>query len=196
MYPTRLLRRVVHYLWECHREPGEMKIRLEHPNGDRLQIEEQIEPPQVTIRHWVMTARDVWVKQSEVICHIARYGDWIPLVLAEQTPKVLAAVTAEEQVVSLNDKEQLAAAGFCDAWALQLLTEGWLALAAKRQPLPERPARRTTWPQPTIPRPDLDTIEEWMWEDGGCEATDGCWVEIDGLCPHGHPSWLLRLGLV
>ena len=43
--------------------------------------------------------------------------------------------------------------------------------------------------------PDLETLMEWEAEDG-CEATDGCWVEPDGTCPHGHRSWLLELGLI
>lgn len=44
-------------------------------------------------------------------------------------------------------------------------------------------------------RPDLDTLEEWM-NEGGCEATDGCWVESDGRCEHGHQSWLLKMGMI
>ena len=32
--------------------------------------------------------------------------------------------------------------------------------------------------------------------DDCCEATDGCIVEPDGHCPHAHPSWLLKLGLI
>ncbi|KKM14176.1 hypothetical protein LCGC14_1708720 [marine sediment metagenome] len=52
------------------------------------------------------------------------------------------------------------------------------------------------WPQPTVEEPDQATLEEWMWADGGCEATDGCWTEPDGTCLHGHPAWLLRLGLI
>ena len=34
--------------------------------------------------------------------------------------------------------------------------------------------------------------------EGGCEAAcpHGCWVEPDGTCPHGNPSWLLKLGLI
>lgn len=47
-----------------------------------------------------------------------------------------------------------------------------------------------------VERPDLDTLIHWLVEDGGCEATDGCWVEPDGTCPHGKPSWFLVLGLV
>ena len=43
--------------------------------------------------------------------------------------------------------------------------------------------------------PDLETLEEWE-SDGGCEATDGCWVEPDGTCEHGRRSWLLVLGLI
>lgn len=43
--------------------------------------------------------------------------------------------------------------------------------------------------------PDIETLIEWE-ADGGCEATDGCWVEPDGICPHGCRSWLLELGLI
>ena len=51
------------------------------------------------------------------------------------------------------------------------------------------------WPEPTTEEPDLETLEAWMW-DGCCEATDGCLTEPDGKCVHGHPSWLLRMGLI
>lgn len=50
------------------------------------------------------------------------------------------------------------------------------------------------YPEPTVERPDFETLEDWMWNDGGCEATDGCWVEYDGTCPHGHVSWFIYLG--
>jgi hypothetical protein len=47
---------------------------------------------------------------------------------------------------------------------------------------------------------DVDEIARklnaWRFEEHGSEATDGCWVEPDGICPHGHPSWLLYFGLV
>ena len=51
------------------------------------------------------------------------------------------------------------------------------------------------WPHPTISFPTDEDLEEWM-SDCGCEATDGCWVEPDGMCSHGYPSWLLHLGLI
>jgi len=51
------------------------------------------------------------------------------------------------------------------------------------------------WPEPTVEPPDLETLQEWLL-DSICEATDGCIVEHDGRCSHGHPSWFLRLGLI
>lgn len=47
----------------------------------------------------------------------------------------------------------------------------------------------------TEPTPSMEQLEEWVY-DSVCEATDGCIVEPDGRCPHGHQSWLLRLGLI
>ena len=45
--------------------------------------------------------------------------------------------------------------------------------------------------------PDLETLMEWEAE-GGCEAAcpEGCWVEPDGYCAHGKPSWLIVMGLI
>jgi hypothetical protein len=45
-------------------------------------------------------------------------------------------------------------------------------------------------------RPSLEELQRQFEEDGGCEATDGCFVEPDGTCDHGQPSWLLALGLI
>jgi hypothetical protein len=45
--------------------------------------------------------------------------------------------------------------------------------------------------------PDIETLIAWEAE-GGCEAAcpHHCWVEPDGRCTHGNPSWLLRMGLI
>jgi hypothetical protein len=45
--------------------------------------------------------------------------------------------------------------------------------------------------------PTQDDLERWN-SDGGCEAAceHGCWVEPDGTCEHGRPSWLLYLGWI
>ena len=52
------------------------------------------------------------------------------------------------------------------------------------------------WPEPTVEEPDFETLEAWILDEGICEATDGCFVEPDGVCSHGHPSWLLVMGLI
>ena len=62
---------------------------------------------------------------------------------------------------------------------------GPLAMEAK---MPKYPAHSQS-------PPDVHVLCDWEMS-GGCEATDGCWVEPDGICEHGHPSWLLIMGLI
>lgn len=51
------------------------------------------------------------------------------------------------------------------------------------------------WPDPTTPEPAFVTLAQFLIE-AVAETTDGCLVEPDGICRHGHPSWLLRLGVI
>ena len=51
------------------------------------------------------------------------------------------------------------------------------------------------WPVPTEEEPEMDELERMVC-DGVVEATDGCWVEPDGVCPHGHPSWFVALEII
>jgi hypothetical protein len=60
--------------------------------------------------------------------------------------------------------------------------------------VPDRRDARS-YPKPETEQPDVQQLAEWTAE-AGCEATDGCWVEPDGMCEHGHPSWMLRLGYI
>ena len=48
---------------------------------------------------------------------------------------------------------------------------------------------------PDFDEPSMEQLKDWMM-DSGCEATDGCWVEHDGTCPHGYQSWFLVMGLI
>lgn len=198
MHPTRLLRRVIHYIWECFREDGEMQIQLTNYKEDELHVEESANDLRVTVRYLTLHPTGEGMKLLEVVCFILRHGEWIPLELSKDgTTTVYGTSDPETGHVTVTDRQgQAAAAGLCDAWALRLLEEGFLASAARLHPLTVALTYRSHWPDPTTDTPDLETIEEWMWEDAGCEATDGCWVEVDGRCPHGHPSWLLRMGLV
>lgn len=52
------------------------------------------------------------------------------------------------------------------------------------------------WPEPLEDEPSPEGVRALIDDAGGCDATDGCWVEPDGTCEHGHPSWALRLGLI
>lgn len=51
------------------------------------------------------------------------------------------------------------------------------------------------WPDPTTAEPDFITLAQFLFE-AVAETSDGCLVELDGICRHGHPSWLLRLGVI
>ncbi len=64
-------------------------------------------------------------------------------------------------------------------------------------PQSKTPAEAALVFQADLEPPDLDTLREWE-EEGGCEAAcpHRCWTEPDGTCEHGHPSWLLKLGLI
>lgn len=44
-------------------------------------------------------------------------------------------------------------------------------------------------------KPGLKSLEN-MVMGSIAKATDGCKVEPDGTCQHGHPSWLLVLGYI
>jgi len=44
-------------------------------------------------------------------------------------------------------------------------------------------------------RPSFATMTRWS-DNGIAKATDGCKVEPDGTCSHGHSSWMLVLGLI
>lgn len=44
--------------------------------------------------------------------------------------------------------------------------------------------------------PSMEQLDEWS-QEGGCETIHcGCWVEPDGMCEHGNPSWLYHLGMI
>lgn len=57
-------------------------------------------------------------------------------------------------------------------------------------------ARLSEYPKPTVPPPSEEQLIEALMDLGECETTDGCVVEPDGFCHHGHPSWLIRLGMI
>ena len=75
------------------------------------------------------------------------------------------------------------------------LNSAWIILGDTVRKL-ESILQDATWPQPTVDPPSLEDLELWMMESGSCQASDGCEVEMDGVCPHGHPSWLIRWSFI
>lgn len=68
-------------------------------------------------------------------------------------------------------------------------------MSTNQQAIPAVRRAFQKYPDPLEPQPGLDELEEYVL-DGICPATDGCDVEPDGVCPHGHPSWLIALGMI
>lgn len=70
--------------------------------------------------------------------------------------------------------------------------------ARTHRPYTTRDARGYVLPyqQPTGSRPSWDEIQAMVLDYLPVEATDGCHVESDGACCHGHVSWLVFLGIV
>jgi hypothetical protein len=59
----------------------------------------------------------------------------------------------------------------------------------------------TSYPEPTIAAPSEDELADQleasvMDTQTHFETSDGCEVEPDGTCQHGHPTWLRRAGLI
>ena len=54
------------------------------------------------------------------------------------------------------------------------------------------------WPEPESEEPEIEEIIDEVENQGGCHTSceEMCWTEADGECPHGHPSWLLRWGMI
>jgi hypothetical protein len=57
------------------------------------------------------------------------------------------------------------------------------------------------WPEPTVPVPSYDEVISQleaavMDRQVHFETSDGCELEPDGVCQHGHPTWLVRAGLI
>ncbi|MCJ2072960.1 hypothetical protein MKK75_29905 [Methylobacterium sp. J-030] len=57
------------------------------------------------------------------------------------------------------------------------------------------PVTGLRWSEPTVPEPAFIMLASFIF-DACAQATDSCRVEPDGICEHGHPSWLRRLGVI
>ena len=181
-------------------------FRLDMPGYDRLCVE-NIGLNRVAVTHYFEQNGDL-IQDPEIVFFV---GDeilgWIPIEITQviggwrQYVKLSA---DRSRPITYRKQAQASLAEFAEICANNIEGQGWLDHGVKYKRGPDvEPAVCETltgnshrWPKPTAREPSLETLEQWMWEDGGCEATDGCWIEPDGVCQHGHPSWLLRLGLI
>lgn len=176
-------------------------LRLEMPSYQPLVIH-VLPQNRVVVAHYdEPPGMDVQIGDPEIV-FFTNYAEWVPMSITQAVGgfRIYAALTPDkENLATIAPKSQADLAEFAEMWARNIERQGWLEEGRKHDPslpTPSEVVRSSPWPVPTVERPDYDTLEEWLWEDGVCEATDGCPVEPDGVCPHGHPSWFLKLGLI
>ena len=102
---------------------------------------------------------------------------------------VASAPAVREVAVQLPSREAVGSAAPRTA-------NGRPALAVRSAAAVSRPA-----PAPTTPRPEAEKLALWTRQVRNGErrfslATDGCRVTWNRRCKHGHPSWLVHLGLL
>lgn len=200
MLHSPALQQVLEQLLARYRlDPSERRLCLTQEGGDQLLIEELPENKCIRFSRYIAPAGRVPIKDLEIVFFVSPQGRWIPYEMYRDTPgrHTWGSVDGVKRTLTISDPlHQAALRDACDIWAFRLRDQAWLQHATKLDASGLVVEGPFLWPEPTVPQPDLETLEEWMVEDGGCEATDGCWLEVDGMCPHGHPAWLLRLGWV
>lgn len=187
-------------------------LRLDMQGFDRLSIE-TISARAISVAHYFEMNGDL-VAEPDIVFFVTEQGDWIPVEITQSLggwKRVAQFNEGGTKIVRYLEQQQADIAEFAETWAQNIIEQEWLEHGVKH--VYEQDTRgldefgdvpfvahlagfESGWPEPTEPAPDTELIQEWMVEGGGCEATDGCWVEQDGVCPHGHPSWLLRLELI
>jgi hypothetical protein len=139
-----------------------------------------------------------------------------PFVVASVCREDLRGILTDEEIASLSDGEMgMIVDRMSDAYRdsgdywehLEIMARHVLGQEkgegsrATANDAGDSPARPVPEPEPVVETdlepPDLETLMAWEAE-GGCEAAcpHHCWTEPDGICSHGHPSWLLKLGLI
>lgn len=181
-------------------------FRLDMPGYDRLCVE-NIGLNRVAVAHYFEQNHDL-IQDPEIVFFVGdeRPG-WIPIEITQVIGGWRQYVKLSPdgaRPVAYRKEAQTSLAEFAEIWARNIEGQGWLEHGAKHnsstdeETVAEEQATSISsrWPEPTVEKPEFETLEQWMWEDGCCEATDGCMIEPDGVCQHGHPSWLLKLGFI
>lgn len=199
MYPSERMDQLVYDLIEQYEAEilpsGLLLLDLWMRGYGVLHIAEVVKQRQMQVCYWLYDAEGNAVPEPCVFFFINPAGHWVPYEIERHTlgHHLFADLDTIKGELTITDaRSQAALAYFADGWADVLRLQGWVGGAEKRisqpQPWPEHEAE----PQP----PAVETLWDWVDEYGKCTATDNCWVEPDGVCEHGHQSWLLELGLI
>ncbi len=170
-------------------------LELRMPGRGRLLVEELVKRQEMRVAYILFDEEATLVIEPEIRFHIGEDGHWYPYQISRVTAgrQICANLDAETgEWIASDEDEQAALADFSDAFAEILRSQQWIGKGSKRYVGPTYLGS----PDPMMDAPDPETMMQWMEEEGGCEATDGCWVEPDGVCPHGYQSWLLVLGMI
>jgi hypothetical protein len=167
-------------------------LRLDMPGFDRLVIE-KIGESLVKVAHYYEPASPADKQHGHLMADpemafFMAHTLWVPFEIRQVIggQRVYARPTPDGQgIVLIDPKRQEDIADFAEIWASNIETQGWLENGVKWDPCD---------PANSEP-PDLNTMMEWL-DEGVAEATDGCIVESDGVCPHACQSWLLVLGYI
>lgn len=199
MCPSEFMDQLVYDLIERYeaevRPSGLLYLELRLKGHGVLVIEETIKRRQMRVCYWLFDADGHPVPEPELWFYIDHDGQWIPYEIHRHTAghAVFADLDkGEEALMVIDAKHQAALAYFSDAWAEILRAQGWIDEADKWITQPQPWSEEADLTQP----PAVQDLWDWVDEYGKCTATDGCWVAMDGMCEHGHPSWLVVLGLV
>jgi hypothetical protein len=181
-------------------------LRLDMPHYDCLCIE-KVDRYRIGIAHYYESGG--YTIPEPYVLLFTKYQmefGWIPIEITQSMTGNISYVVMTDDgngIKRYDEKGQAGLAEFTEQWAQNILDQGWLENSVLRivDTLVQLPAALESstpgvWPEPTTDEPDRETLQEQVSNGGGCEATDGCWVEPDGVCVHGHPSWLLRLGII
>lgn len=200
MKHAEFMDQLVHDLIEHYeadvRPSGLIYLELGMKDHGTLIIEEKIKHREMRVCYFLFDGEGNPVPEPELWFYIDVSGAWIPYEINRHTAghHVFADLEMETGKLLVTDPyNQAALAAFADFWAEILRAQGWIESAYKHVDGSSPKAEALiAWEE----QPDWETLTAWMVEENGCEATDGCWVEHDGMCPHGHRSWLLELGLI
>lgn len=192
----QLIQNLIKFYKAEMRPSGLLYLELRMDGHGVLIIEEKIKHRQMRVCYWLFDDGHRPVPEPELQFYIDAGGGWIPYEIHRHTAGHYAAGDLDPvsgQLKVTDVQHQAALACFADFWAEILRAQGWLGGANKCITQPQADSGRKAHQRQ---RPDVETLWDWVDEYGGCEATDGCWVEVDGTCQHGHKSWLLELGLI